>query len=287
MPEQPSIAILLWSCPDQKGLVARITHFIFERGGNILDLDEHVDAQEQRFFLRIQWAISNNGYGVEDLKNQFAPLALEFHAIYNIRLVNHKRKLALFVSKYDHCLQEILWRYEIGEFNTEIALIISNHPDLEPLAQRYHIPYYLFPVSKENKQDVEAKELQLLRQQNIDTIVLARYMQVLSVDFIKQYPQHIINIHHSFLPAFAGGNPYRQAFERGVKIVGATSHYVTEVLDEGPIIEQDIIRISHKDSLDDLIRKGRDLERLVLARALRLHLQDRVLVHGNKTVVFD
>ena len=195
--------------------------------------------------------------------------------------------MALFVSKYDHCLQEILWRYEIGEFNTEIALIISNHPDLEPLAQRYHIPYYLFPVSKENKQDVEAKELQLLRQQNIDTIVLARYMQVLSVDFIKQYPQHIINIHHSFLPAFAGGNPYRQAFERGVKIVGATSHYVTEVLDEGPIIEQDIIRISHKDSLDDLIRKGRDLERLVLARALRLHLQDRVLVHGNKTVVFD
>ncbi len=184
-------------------------------------------------------------------------------------------------------MQEILWRYEIGEFNTEIALIISNHPDLEPLAQRYHIPYYLFPVSKENKQDVEAKELQLLRQQNIDTIVLARYMQVLSVDFIKQYPQHIINIHHSFLPAFAGGNPYRQAFERGVKIVGATSHYVTEVLDEGPIIEQDIIRISHKDSLDDLIRKGRDLERLVLARALRLHLQDRVLVHGNKTVVFD
>ena len=205
MPEQPSIAILLWSCPDQKGLVARITHFIFERGGNILDLDEHVDAQEQRFFLRIQWAISNNGYGVEDLKNQFAPLALEFHATYNIRLVNYKRRLDLFVSRDDHCLQEILWRYEIGEFNTEIALIISNHPDLEPLAQRYHIPYYFFPVSKENKQDVEAKELQLLRQQNIDTIVLARYMQVLSVDFIKQYPQHIINIHHSFLPAFAGG----------------------------------------------------------------------------------
>ncbi|HVN49210.1 MAG TPA: formyltetrahydrofolate deformylase [Bacteroidota bacterium] len=287
MAEQPSIAILLWSCPDQKGLVARITHFIFERGGNIIDLDEHVDAQEQRFFLRIAWAISNNNFGKEDLLKQFAPLAQEFQATYNIRLVKHKRNLALLVSKYDHCLQEILWRYEIGEFNTNIALIISNHPDLEPLAQRYHIPYYLFPITKENKQDVEAKELQLLKQQNVDSIVLARYMQVLSSDFIKQYPQRIINIHHSFLPAFAGGNPYRQAFDRGVKIVGATSHYVTEVLDEGPIIEQDIIRISHKDSLEDLIRKGRDLERLVLARALRLHLQDRVLVHGNKTVVFD
>jgi formyltetrahydrofolate deformylase len=285
--ENNSIAIILWSCPDQKGLVARITQFIFEHGGNILDLDEHVDAQEQRFFLRIAWTISNINDGEEELKKKFAPLAQEFHATYDIRFAHHKQKLALFVSQYDHCLQEILWRYEVGEFNAEIGFIISNHTDLESLAQRYHIPYYLFPITKENKHDVEAKEIALLQQQKIDTIVLARYMQVFSPEFISQYQHSVINIHHSFLPAFAGSNPYKQAFERGVKIVGATSHYVTEVLDEGPIIAQDIIRISHKDSLEDLIRKGRDLERLVLARALRLHLQDRVLVHGNKTVVFD
>jgi formyltetrahydrofolate deformylase len=285
--EQNSIAIVLWSCPDQKGLVARLTHFIFEHGGNILDLDEHVDAEEQRFFLRIAWAVSDKNDGEEELKKKFAPLAQEYQAIYNIRFEHHKRKLALFVSKYNHCLQEILWRYEIGEFNAEIVLIISNHHELEHLAQRYNIPFSVFPVTKDNKREQEVKELALLKQNNIDTIVLARYMQVLSPEFIAQYRHSVINIHHSFLPAFAGSNPYKQAFERGVKIVGATSHYVTEVLDEGPIIAQDIIRISHKDSLEDLIRKGRDLERLELAHALRLHLQDRVLVHGNKTVVFD
>jgi formyltetrahydrofolate deformylase len=202
-------------------------------------------------------------------------------------LDREKRRLAIFVSKYNHCLQEILWRHELGEFDAEIAVIISNHLDLSSLAERYHIPFHVFPITRDNKTHQESKELKLLKQENIDTVVLARYMQVLSPKYVEKYPHRIINIHHSFLPAFAGGNPYKQAYERGVKIVGATCHYVTDVLDEGPIIEQDIIRISHKDSLEDLIRKGRDLERLVFARGVRLHLQDRVLVHGRKTVVFD
>jgi formyltetrahydrofolate deformylase len=223
----------------------------------------------------------------EDLNDAFLPLAREFGADWRIRLNRNKHRLAIFVSKYDHCLQEILWRRDLGEFDADIAMVISNHDDLHFLAERYHVPYFVFPITKENKEAQEAKEYKLLTKEKIDTIILARYMQVLSPNFVQQYPNRILNIHHSFLPAFAGSNPYKQAHERGVKIVGATSHYVTEVLDEGPIIAQDIIRISHKDSLEDLVRKGRDLERLVLARGIRLHLQDRILVHGRKTVVFD
>lgn len=286
MSNEKLTAVLLWSCPDKKGLVARIAHFIFERGGNILDLDEHVDRFEKMFFLRVAWDMSDFSVAPGKLWEMFLPLAKKYGAKWSIRLDREKRRLAIFVSKHDHCLQEILWRHELGEFNAEISLIISNHPDLGFLAERYHIPFHVFPITKENKARQEAKELALLGQEQIDTIILARYMQVLSPKFVRKHPHRIVNIHHSFLPAFAGGNPYKQAYERGVKIVGATSHYVTDVLDEGPIIEQDIIRISHKDSLDDLIRKGRDLERLVLARTVRLHLQDRVLVHGQKTVVF-
>jgi formyltetrahydrofolate deformylase len=285
--EKNLTAILLWSCPDKKGLVSRIAQFIFERGGNILDLDEHVDRSEKIFFLRVAWDMSGFSVAPEKLEEIFLPLVKEYSAECSIRLDREKRRLAIFVSKYNHCLQEILWRHELGEFDAEIAVIISNHPDLSSLAERYHIPFHVFPITQDNKIQQESKELELLKQENIDTIVLARYMQVVSPKYVEKYPHHIINIHHSFLPAFAGGNPYRQAYERGVKIVGATCHYVTDVLDECPIIEQDIIRISHKDSLDDLIRKGRDLERLVLARGVRLHLQDRVLVHGRKTVVFD
>jgi formyltetrahydrofolate deformylase len=221
------------------------------------------------------------------LEEIFQPLAREYQATWSIRLNKNKRKIAIFVSKYAHCLQEILWRHDLREFDAEIALIISNHPDLGFLADRYHIPFHLFPITKENKALQEKKELELIRSEKIDTIILARYMQVLSSTMVENYVHRIINIHHSFLPAFAGANPYKQAYERGVKIVGATCHYVTDVLDEGPIIEQDIIRISHKDSLDDLIRKGRDLERLVLSRGIRYHLQDRILVDGRKTVVFD
>ena len=280
-------AVLLWSCPDKKGLVARIAHFLYERGGNILDLDEHVDRCASMFFLRVAWDMSEFSIAPEKIEETFRSIASEYGAKWSIRLDREKRKLAIFVSKYDHCLQEILWRHELGEFNAEISVIISNHPDLGYLADRYHIPFHLFPVTAENKRQQEAAELALLDREHIDTVVLARYMQVLSGNFVKQRPQRIVNIHHSFLPAFAGGNPYKQAYERGVKIVGATCHYVTDVLDEGPIIGQDIIRISHKDSLEDLIRKGRDLERLVLARSVRAHLEDRVLVYGQKTVVFD
>lgn len=289
MTEQPLIATLLISCPDQRGLVARIAHFIFERGGNIIDLDEHVDSQQGLFFLRVSWDMEHFSISGDEVPTAFAPLAKEFQGQWTVKLshTRNRRKLAIFVSKYDHCLQEILWRHGLGEVDAELSLIVSNHPDLEYLAERHQVPFHVFPITRENKAGQEDRELELLRAESIDTIILARYMQVLSPKFVVAYPNQIVNIHHSFLPAFVGGNPYKQAFERGVKIIGATSHYVTDALDEGPIIEQDIIRISHKDSLDDLIRKGRDLERMVLARALRLHLQDRILVYGNKTVIFE
>ena len=280
-------AILLLSCPDRIGLVSRISHFIFERGGNILDLDEHVDPEEKDFSIRVAWDMRNFSISPLELKEALIPLAKEFEATWDIKYLEHKANVAIFVSKYDHCLQEILWRNKMGEFQIKISLIISNHPDLESLADQYQIPFYLFPITKENKNDQEKKEIKLLAEQNIDTIVLARYMQILSSDFIKKYPNKIINIHHSFLPAFIGSNPYKQAYQRGVKIIGATSHYVTEELDEGPIIDQDIIRISHKDTLKDLFRKGRDLERLVLARALHYHFEHRVLVKGLRTIIFD
>src|SRR5208283_264417 len=287
MPEQKLIATLLLTCPDRKGLVSLISNFIFERGGNILDLVEYVNAKEQRFFLRVAWDMEGFKVAPEHLTEAFLPMAKEFKAEWSIRLNRNRHRLAIFVSKHDHCLQEILWRHELGEFDADIVLIVANHPDLSYLAERYRLPFHVFPISHENKSAQEIKELSLLEKNNIDTIILARYMQVLSPAFLRKYPNRILNIHHSFLPAFAGSNPYKQAYERGVKIVGATSHYVTEILDEGPIIEQDIIRISHKDSLEDLVRKGRDLERLVLARGVRLHLQDRILVYGGKTIVFE
>ena len=280
-------AILLLSCPDRIGLVSRLSHFVFERGGNILDLDEHVDMDEKRFFVRMAWDMSNFSIAQGDLVDAFSPLAKEFNASWTIQFPQKKNRVAILVSKYDHCLQEILWRHSMDEFDMEIPVIISNHPDLEKLAKHHDIPYQVFPVTKETKADVEKEEIKLLRELKIDTVVLARYMQILSPQFVKAFPSKIINIHHSFLPAFIGGNPYKQAYERGVKIIGATSHYVTDDLDEGPIIEQDIIRISHKDTVKDLIRKGRDLERLVLARALRLHLEHRILAHGKKTIIFE
>lgn len=281
----PSTAILLLSCPDRTGLISRISHFVFERSGNILDLDEHVDANS--FFLRIAWDMKNFTVPESDVCSAFTPLAKEFHANWQISFTGRKERVAIFVSKYDHCLQEILWRKRTGEFDIEIPLIISNHEDLRSLAEQNAVPFEVFPITKENRKEVEKKELALLKEQNIDTIVLARYMQILSPEFVSLYPNKIINIHHSFLPAFAGKDPYRQAYDRGVKIIGATSHYVTQDLDEGPIIEQDIIRISHKDTVSDLVRKGRDLERMILARALYFHSQHRILVHGKKTIVFD
>lgn len=286
MAENKLTALLLLSCPDNVGLVSRISHFIFERGGNILDLDEHVEQDDKRFSLRIAWDMKNFSIPPSELDDAFTPLAREFRARWNISFLEKRQRVAIFVSRHDHCLQEILWRHSIGEYGIDIPLIISNHPDLKPLAEHYSIPFHVFPIDADNKQQQETEELNLLREHSIDTVVLARYMQILSPQFIQAYPDKIINIHHSFLPAFIGGDPYKQAHLRGVKIIGATSHYVTEELDTGPIIEQDVIQITHRDTVRDLKRKGRDLERLVLARALQYHTEYRVLVCGQKTIVF-
>lgn len=280
-------AILLFSCPDQKGLVSMITGFIAQYGGNIISLHEHVDSYDRSFFLRVVWDMAGFEIPENDLDHAFQPLGKKLNANWNIRYTGKKLRIAVLVSKYDHCLQELLWRQRLTESAFEIPLIISNHPDLEPMSAYHRIPYHVFPITKENKPEQEQAELKLLQEKNIDAVVLARYMQVLSKSFVDQYPNRIINIHHSFLPAFMGGNPYKQAYERGVKIIGATSHYVTEDLDEGPIIEQDIIRISHRDSVDDLKRRGRDLERIVLAKAVNYHAEHRILVNGKKTLVFD
>jgi formyltetrahydrofolate deformylase len=284
MTESGKTAILLLSCKDRRGLISRISHFVFERGGNILHLDEHVDGDQ--FFMRIAWDMRDFSVAENEVAEAFSPMAKELNAEWRVEFTWKPMRVAIFVSKLDHCLQEILWRQRLGEFSVEIPLIISNHENLKPLADQYGIPFHLFPMTNENKAEQEKKELGLLRENRVDSVVLARYMQILTPQLIDQYPNRIINIHHSFLPAFAGSNPYRQAYERGVKIIGATSHYVTKDLDDGPIIEQDVIRISHTDTLDDLVRKGRDLERLILARALYHHAQHKILVHNNKTIIF-
>ncbi len=280
-------AILLLSCPDSKGLVARISGFISDNGGNIISLHEHVDTLEKTFFFRVVWDLENFSIRPENLEETFEPLASDLNATWKINFTGRKLRIAVFVSKYEHCLQELLWRQRLADYPVEIPLIISNHADVKPMADYHRIPLHVFPITPENKKAQEESELKLLADNEIDAVVLARYMQVLSGNFIEKYPGRIINIHHSFLPAFMGGNPYKQAYERGVKIIGATSHYVTEDLDEGPIIEQDIVRISHRDTTEDLIRKGRDLERIVLARAVYFHAEHRILLNGKKTIVFD
>ena len=282
----PTRAILLFSCPDQKGLVSMISGFIAQYGGNIISLHEHVDSYDKTFFLRVVWDMDGFDIPENELDNAFNPIGRKFKANWKILFTGRKLRIAVMVSRYEHCLQELLWRQRLTESAYEIPLIISNHPDLEPMAAYHRIPYHVFPITRENKTEQEQAELKLLNENNIDAIVLARYMQVLSKPFVNHYPNRIINIHHSFLPAFIGGNPYKQAYERGVKIIGATSHFVTEDLDEGPIIDQDIIRISHRDSVNDLVDRGRDLERIVLARAVNYHAEHRILVNGKKTVVF-
>ena len=282
----PNRAILLFSSPDQKGLVSMITGFIAQYGGNIISLHEHVDSFDKSFFLRVVWDMGEFEIPENEVKDAFHPIGKKFDANWNILFTGRKLRVAVMVSKYEHCVQELLWRQRLPESEYEIPLIISNHSDLESMASYHKIPFQLFPITKDNKNTQEQAELKLLKENNIDAIVLARYMQVLTQSFVDHYPNRIINIHHSFLPAFMGGNPYKQAYERGVKIIGATSHYVTEDLDEGPIIEQDIVRISHRDSVNDLIRRGRDLERIVLAKAVNYHAEHRILVNGKKTVVF-
>jgi len=299
-----SSAILLISCPDQKGEVAAIADFVFRHGGNILHADEHADEESGLFLMRVEFdpkdfdidlsqfnraqpAQFDSAQSVlSDFSRHFEPVAAKFRMKWRLALSSHRPRAIIFVSKYDHCLVDLLYRQKSGELACDISLIISNHPDNQPIADFYKIPYEVVAITKENKAAAESKIQSLIDHHRPDFMVLARYMQILSNDFVNRYPQRIINIHHSFLPAFVGARPYHQAFERGVKLIGATSHYVTEVLDDGPIIEQDVVRVSHRDTVEDLIRKGRDLEKVVLSRAVRWHVENRVLVYGNKTVVF-
>jgi formyltetrahydrofolate deformylase len=283
----PNTAILLIACPDQRGLVASIADFVYRHGGNILHADEHGDLQSDRFLMRVEFDPSEFDIELSRFAEFFSPIAEKFAMHWRLAQSGHRPKMVILVSRYDHCLADLLYRHQSGELTCDIPLIISNHPDNHGIADFYQIPYVTVPVPKENKRDAEGKILSLLKQHAPDFIVLARYMQILSNEFVNEYPQRIINIHHSFLPAFVGAKPYHQAFERGVKLIGATSHYVTDVLDDGPIIEQDVARISHRDSLDDLLQKGRDLEKVVLSRAVRWHIENRVLLYGNKTVVFN
>lgn len=279
-------ATLLLSCPDRKGLVATISDFVFRHNGNIIHANEHADEGSNLFLMRVEFDPSGFDVPLAEFPKHFAAIADKYEINWRLAQSSYHPKMAVLVSKYDHCLVDLLYRHKSGELACEIPLIISNHPDNKPIADFYKIPYSTVPVSKENKQEAEQRIFDLLRQHQPDFVVLARYMQILPARFLAEYPQRIINIHHSVLPAFVGAKPYHQAFERGVKLIGATSHYVTEVLDDGPIIEQDVVRISHSDSLDDLLRKGRDLEKVVLSRAVRWHIENRILVYGNKTVVF-
>jgi formyltetrahydrofolate deformylase len=282
-----STAILLLSCPDQKGVVATIADFVYRHNGNILHADEHADEGSNLFLMRVEFDPADFDIDLADFARHFDPIAKRFHMTWRLAQSARRPRMAILVSKYDHCLADLLYRHRSGELTCEIPLIISNHPDNKPIADFYGVPFETIPVVKEQKQVAEQKILELLKQHNPDFIVLARYMQILSHQFVSAYPQRIINIHHSFLPAFVGAKPYHQAFQRGVKLIGATSHYVTEVLDDGPIIEQDVVRISHRDAVEDLIQKGRDLEKIVLSRAVRWHIENRVLLYGHKTVVFD
>ncbi len=280
-------AVLLISCPDQKGLVAAIADFLLLHNANILHADQHQDAELKLFLMRVEWDLAGFNLELADFAAAFQPIAARFGMTWRLAESSRKPRMAVFVSKFDHCLADLLYRYQSGELHCELPIIVSNHEDTRWLAEAYRVPYQYIAVTKDNKLEAERMQMAILRDQKIDFIVLARYMQVLSPDFIRHYPNRIINIHHSFLPAFHGAKPYHRAFERGVKLIGATGHYVTATLDDGPIIEQDVARISHRDSLEDLVTKGADLEKVVLSRAVKWHLDNRVLVYANKTVVFD
>lgn len=279
-------AILLIHCPDRKGLVAAVSNFLYQHNGNILHADQHQDRALGLFLMRIEWDLSEFDLDLADFARQFAAIAERFQMQWHLAQSSVRQRVAIFVSHYDHCLADLLYRHQSGELECELSLVISNHPETQHLADFHAIPFVHIPVSPAHKDEAERQQLALLVEHRVEIIVLARYMQILSADFVGRYPQRIINVHHSFLPAFRGTRPYHRAYERGVKLIGATSHYVTEALDEGPIIEQDVVRISHRDQLEDLMQKGRDLEKVVLARAVRWRLGHRILVYANKTVVF-
>ena len=280
-------AIVLIDCPDRRGIVAVVSDFLFRHNANILHADQHQDADLGLFLTRIEWDLSGFDLNAKGFARKFTPIARRFEMHWRLEFSEVRPRLAIFVSHYDHCLADLLYRRESGELDCEIPLVISNHPDSQRLAEFHRVSFHHIPTGSVSKQEVERKQLALLREHNIGLVVLARYMQILSPLFVRRYRQRIINVHHSFLPAFSGARPYHHAFERGVKLIGATSHYVTEKLDEGPIIEQDVVRISHRDQLQDLIQKGRDIEKAVLSRAVRWHIEHRILVYAKKTVVFD
>ncbi|MBC8768021.1 formyltetrahydrofolate deformylase [Arenibacter sp. BSSL-BM3] len=278
---------ILINCPDQSGIISSVTGFIHKKGGNIIYIDQHVDKEAGVFFMRLESDFEKNIPAVKNLKQEFdMELAQPYHMEWSLHLGSFKPKMALFVSKYNHCLYDLLSRYNSGELEVEIPFILSNHSDLEYVAKQFDIPFFHIPVTKNTKSEAENRQLALLKEYQIDFIVLARYMQIVTGKVIDHYPNKIINIHHSFLPAFAGAKPYHAAFERGVKIIGATSHYVTEELDAGPIIEQDVTTVTHAHSIKDFITKGRDLEKIVLSRAVKLHIRRKTMVYNNKTVIF-
>ena len=285
MSTQPT-AILLISCPDQRGIVARLSSFVFEQGGNIVDSDHHSDLQAGRFLGRIEWEMAGFALDRGTLRRELERIADPMGGTWELHFSDQIPRIAIWCSKQEHCLLDLLWRHQAGELGAEPAFVLSNHDLLMRHVEPLGIPFHVFPVDRDNKVEQEARELDLLRRERVDLVVLAKYMQVLSPGFLRAFP-NVINIHHSFLPAFAGAQPYHQAHARGVKLIGATAHFVTEDLDAGPIIEQDVVRVSHRDTVEDLVRKGRDMERLALSRAVRLHLQRRVLTCGNKTVVFE
>ena len=278
-------AVLLIDCPDRKGLVARVSGLLYERGANILHADQHRDQELGLFFMRVEFEL--DGFDLDGFRAAFAPLAHELNMTWKLTASTRRPRVALFCSQYLHCMADLLHRWRSGELVCEIPLIVSNHRDVANLAAFYGVPFEYVSVSAETRAAAEARQLELLARHQIEFIVLARYMQILSPAFVARYPSAIINVHHSFLPAFTGARPYHAAHARGVKLIGATSHYVTEILDDGPIIEQDVARISHRDQVEDLVARGRDLERMVLSRAVRWHIDRRILCYGNKTVVFD
>jgi formyltetrahydrofolate deformylase len=280
-------AILLVDCPDRKGIVAAIADFLLNHNANVVHADQHQDADLGLFLTRIEWDLAEFDLDSARFGEKFAPIAQRFQMRWRLEMSASRPKMAIFVSRDDHCLADLLYRHDSGELACEISIIISNHAEGERLAKFYQVPFVHIPTEPGDKAGVERRQLELLHGQAVDFVVLARYMQILSAEFVLRYPQRIINVHHSFLPAFSGARPYHRAFERGVKLIGATSHYVTETLDDGPIIEQDVVRISHRDQLADLVQKGRDLEKAVLSRAVRWHIDHRILVYAKKTVVFD
>lgn len=279
-------AVLLISCPDRKGIAAAVADFLYKYNANILHADEHQDSEINLFFLRVEWDMEDFSLKPAQFQKEFSKIAKRFKMEWKVAYSKDKPKVALFVSFEDHCLADLLYRYKSGELNCNMQIIISNHSKAKLLADFYKVPFYEISVSRENKAATERKILSLLRQKEIDLVILARYMQILSPEFIRKFARPIINIHHSFLPAFVGAKPYHQAYKRGVKIIGATAHFVTKDLDQGPIIEQDVMRVSHRDSVSDLIQKGKDVEKMVLSRAVKNQIENRILTYSNKTVVF-